>query len=45
VGDTLDARVSNHLKKAKGKKVLRINSMQETPVNIFGEFYQNIINN
>jgi starch synthase len=45
VGDTLDAKVSSHLKKTKGKKVLKITSKQETPPNIFGDFYQNIINN
>ncbi len=45
VGDILDAKVSSHLKKTKGKKVLKIESKIETPVQVFGDFYQNIISN
>lgn len=45
VGESLDEKVSSHLKKAKGKQVLKITENEEQPVNIFGEFYQNILAN
>lgn len=45
VGDSLDEKVTSHLKKAKGKQVLHIDSNEEKPVDIFGEFYQNILAN
>lgn len=45
IGEALDDKVSSQLKKAKGKKVLKINSNGENPMPLFTEFYQNILVN
>jgi starch synthase len=45
VGDGLDEKVTSHLKKAKGKQVLKVTSNEDKPVAEFGEFYQNILAN
>lgn len=45
VGDSLDAKVSSHLKKSKGKKVLKLNAKEENPLPLLTDFYNNIMAN
>jgi len=45
VGESLDEKVSSHLKKAKGKKVLKLASKEENPLPLLTDFYQNILAN
>jgi starch synthase len=45
LGDSLDEKVSSHVKKAKGKQVLRMNSNEEDPLSLLNQFYQNILAN
>lgn len=45
VGEALDDKVSNHVKKAKGKKVMKLTNDEENPLPLFNEFYQNILSN
>jgi hypothetical protein len=45
VGDSVDEKVSNHVKKAKGKKVLRLADKEENPLPLLTDFYQNILAN
>ena len=45
VGDSLDEKVTSHLKKSKGKQVLKMHSNEEDPLNMLNNFYQNILAN
>lgn len=45
VGEALDDKVSNHVKKAKGKKVMKLTNDEENTLPLFNEFYQNILSN
>jgi starch synthase len=45
LGESLDEKVSSHLKKSKGKQVLKMKDKEENPMNMLSEFYQNILVN
>jgi starch synthase len=45
VGEALDEKVSSFVKKAKGKRVLKMNNKEENALNMLSEFYQNILAN
>ena len=45
VGDSLDEKVTTHLKKAKGKKVLKLATKEEDPLPLLTTFYHNIMAN
>ena len=45
VGDAVDDKVASHLKKAKGKQVLKMDSTEADPLNMLYKFYQTILAN
>ncbi len=45
VGEALDEKVSSFVKKAKGKRVLKMNNKEENALTMLSEFYQNILAN
>lgn len=45
INDLVDEKVSSHLKKTKGKQVLKMNHKEEDPMDMLGRFYQNILAN
>lgn len=45
LGESLDDKVSSHVKKAKGKKVMKLTNDEENPLPLFNAFYQNILSN
>ena len=45
IGDLLDEKVQSHVKKAKGKKTMKLSDNEEDPLPLFNAFYQNILSN
>ena len=45
VGDDLDAKVQSHIKKAKGKKVMKLADNEEDPLPLINNFYSKLMAN
>lgn len=45
IGDELDAKVAGHVKKAKGKKTMKLSDTEEDPLPLIGSFYNNLLSN
>lgn len=45
VGEELDEKVQSHVKKSKGKKVMKLAIKEENPLPLFSTFYKNILSN